>query len=188
MDAESWRRISSVFDQLCELPECERTAMLELRCGEDPELRREVSALLEADAGGSALDVHVPKLCLAVAADWVRDSEALPAGTIIGNWRIQRELGRGGMRMVMLAERVDGQFEQRVALKLIKRGMDSEAVLARFLQERQILARLSHPNIARLLSGALPATGRPYFVMEYVEGAPILDYCASHSLGLRARL
>ena len=65
MDAERWRRISSVFDQLCELPECERTAMLEVRCGDDPELRREVIALLEADASGNALDVHVPKLCLA---------------------------------------------------------------------------------------------------------------------------
>src|SRR5450631_2423214 len=188
MDAERWRRISSVFDQLCELPECERSAMLELRCGEDAELRRDVSALLEADAGGRALDVHVPKLCLAVAADWVRDSEALPAGTVIGNWRIQRELGRGGMGMVMLAERVDGQFEQRAALKLIKRGMDSEAVLARFLQERQILARLSHPNIAHLLDGGLSADGRPYFVMEYVEGAPLIDYCAAHALDLRARI
>ena len=188
MDAERWSRISSVFDHLCELPECERAAILELRCGEDPELRREVSALLAADAGGSALDVHVPKLRIAVAADWMRDSEALPAGTIIDNWRIQRELGRGGMGMVMLAERVDGQFQQRVALKLIKRGMDSEAVLARFLQERQILARLSHPNIARLLDGGLSADGRPYFVMEYVEGAPLIDYCAAHDLDLRARI
>ncbi len=92
------------------------------------------------------------------------------------------------MGVVMLAERIDGQFEQRVALKLIKRGMDSEAVLGRFLRERQILARLSHPNIARLLDGGLSADGRPYFVMEYVEGAPLVDYCAAHSLGLRARL
>ena len=188
MDAERWRHISRVFDQLCELPECERSAMLELHCGGDVELRRNVSALLEADAGGRALDMHVPKVCLAVAADWVRDSEALPAGTIIGNWRIQKELGRGGMGMVMLAERVDGQFQQRAALKLIKRGMDSEAVLARFLQERQILARLSHPNIAHLPDGGLSGDGRPYFVMEYIEGAPLIDYCAAHAMDLRGRI
>ena len=188
MDAERWRRISSVFDQVCERPAAERTALLEQCCGQDEELRREVNSLLEADAAGNALDEHLPKLRIAVAADWARDSEAPPAGANIGCWRIQRELGRGGMGVVMLAERIDGQFEQLVALKLIKRGMDSEAVLGRFLRERQILARLSHPNIARLLDGGLSTDGRPYFVMEYVEGAPLVDYCTTHSLGLRARL
>ena len=188
MNAERWRRISSVFDQLCEIPAAERTALLEQCCGNDVELRRDVISLLEADAAGSALDEHVPKLRIAVAADWARDSEAPPAGANIGCWQVQRELGRGGMGVVMLAERIDGQFEQLVALKLIKRGMDSEAVLVRFLRERQILARLSHPNIARLLDGGLSADGRPYFVMEYVEGAPLVEYCTANSLGLRARL
>lgn len=188
MDAQRWRRISGVFEQLCEAPASEQAALLQQCCGNDEELRREVSSLLEADAAGSALDEHVPKLRIAVAADWARDSAAPPAGANVGCWRIQRELGRGGMGVVMLAERVDGQFEQLVALKLVKRGMDSEAVLARFLRERQILARLSHPNIARLLDGGLSTDGRPYFVMEYVEGIPLVEYCAMHSLGLRARL
>ncbi|HEV7614306.1 MAG TPA: serine/threonine-protein kinase [Steroidobacteraceae bacterium] len=188
MDAERWRRISALFDRITEAPASERNALLSDACGDDGELRREVESLLAADAVGNVLDRRVPNLRIAVAAEWVRDTEAAPVGTTIGCWRMQRELGRGGMGVVMLAERVDGQFEQRVALKLIKRGMDSEAVLARFLRERQILARLSHPNIARLLDGGLSADGRPYFVMEYVEGAQILEYCAAHSLGLRARL
>ena len=188
MDAARWQRVSAVFDQLCEAPASSRDALLEQHCGEDGELRREVLALLEADAAGTVLDQHVPKLRIAVAADWARDSEAPSAGADIGCWRIARELGRGGMGVVMLAERNDGQFEQRVALKLIKRGMDSDAVLKRFLHERQILARLSHPNIARLLDGGLSADGRPFFVMEYVEGTPLVAYCNANSLGLRARL
>ena len=188
MDAARWRRIGALFDQITEMPGSERHAFLSDSCGDDDELRRDVESLLAADAVGNVLDRRVPNLRIAVAAEWARDSEAAPVGATIGCWRMQRELGRGGMGVVMLAERVDGQFEQCVALKLIKRGMDSEAVLARFLRERQILARLSHPNIARLLDGGLSVDGRPYFVMEYVAGAPILEYCAAHSLGLRARL
>jgi serine/threonine-protein kinase len=188
MDSEHWRRISAVFDQACEAPPSERACLLDRLCGDDGDFRCEVQSLLDADAVGNVLDERVPQLRIAVAAEWARDNEAAPAGTIIGCWRVQRELGRGGMGVVMLAERMDGQFEQRVALKLIKRGMDSEAVLARFLRERQILARLAHPNIARLLDGGLSTDGRPYFVMEYVDGAPILEYCARLSLGLRARL
>jgi tetratricopeptide (TPR) repeat protein len=188
LDTERWGRISAVFDRVIDLPAAEREILLEQCCVGDSELRREVQSLLEADAAADILDQHVPKLLEGVAAQWARDNEAAPVGTTIGCWRVQRELGRGGMGVVMLAERVDGQFEQRVALKLIKRGMDSAAVLARFLLERQILARLSHPNIARLLDGGLSTDGRPYFVMEYVEGAPILDYCKAHCLGLQERL
>jgi serine/threonine protein kinase len=188
MDAARWRRISAVFDEVLEAPQAAREALLEVRCAADEELRREVQSLLDADAAGSLLDQRVPELRSAVVADWAHRDDASPAGSIIGCWHVLRELGRGGMAVVMLAERIDGQFEQRVALKLIKRGMDSEAVLARFLRERQILARLSHPNIARLLDGGLSNDGRPYFVLEYVEGAPILAYCETRSLGLRARL
>jgi len=188
MESARWHRISAIFDQVVEAPPENRTALLDLTCIGDGKLRLEVQSLLDADAAGDLLERHAPKLRNAVAVEWARDVDAAPAGSIIGSWRMLRELGRGGMGVVMLAERVDGQFEQRVALKLIKRGMDSEAVLTRFLRERQILARLSHPNIARLLDGGLSADGRPYFVMEYVEGEPILDYCARQSLGLRARL
>ena len=188
MDIERWRRISGVFDQIIDRPETERDALLARHCDGEPELRAEVEALLVADGDGNVFDRRAPQMRIAVAAHWARESEAAPAGTIIGAWRVQRELGRGGMGVVMLAERIDGQFEQRVALKLIKRGMDSDAVLERFLRERQILAFLSHPNIARLLDGGMSTDGRPYFVMEYVDGVPLPEYCSAHSLNLRARL
>ena len=106
----------------------------------------------------------------------------------IGPYRLRSLLGRGGMGEVWEAERADGQFEQRVALKLLKRGMDSEEVLRRFLRERQILARLEHPNIARLLDGGVAADGRPYFVLERVEGEPIIDWCRSAARDLATRL
>ncbi len=95
----------------------------------------------------------------------------------IGPYRVLRRLGRGGMGEVFLGERADGLFEQRVAIKLLRRGMATEDVLARFARERRILARLEHPHIARLLDGGATDDGRPYFVMELVEGEPITGYC-----------
>ncbi|NIR60341.1 MAG: serine/threonine protein kinase, partial [Gammaproteobacteria bacterium] len=92
------------------------------------------------------------------------------------------------MGVVYLAERADGQFEQRVALKLIKRGIDTDEIIERFLQERQILARLDHPNIARLLDGGVTETGQPYFAMEYIAGVPLTAYCDEHRLDVEARL
>ena len=187
MDADRWRRISAVFDRVIEAAAPERAALLNCLC-EDDALRAEVGALLEADTRGEKLEQRAQLWRDAVASDWARDHDAAPIGAMLGHWRVLRELGRGGMGVVMLAERSDGQFEQRVALKLIKRGMDSEAVLARFLRERRILSRLAHPNIARLLDGGLSADGRPWFAMEYVEGAPLLEYSATRRLALRARV
>jgi serine/threonine-protein kinase len=107
---------------------------------------------------------------------------------MVGPYRLVRELGHGGMGVVYLAERADGQFEQRVALKLIKRGMDSEDILRRFLAERQVLARLNHSHIARLLDGGITAQGQPYFAMEYVDGVPLHPYCEERRLGFEDRL
>ncbi|MEP7097758.1 MAG: serine/threonine-protein kinase, partial [Dokdonella sp.] len=189
MDPERWRRVSNVFDVVVDAPESERAALLHRLCGGDHATRADVEALLAADVRGDAFGAQTFAVRAAAAVAWERDHDAgAAAGALIGSWRAVRELGRGGMGVVLLVERADGQFEQRAALKLIKRGMDSEAVLARFLRERQILARLSHPNIARLLDGGLSADGRSYFVMEYIEGAPLLDYCAQHALGLSARI
>ena len=189
MDADRWRLIGELFDQVVEAPIEKRDALLQRLCGNDEELLHEVRDLLAADAAGTALDQRTPQLRDAVAADWVRDQErAAPIGNVIGSWHVLRELGRGGMGVVLLVERADGQFEQRAALKLIKWGMDSEAVLARFLRERQILARLSHPGIARLIDGGLSADHRPYFVMEYVEGTSLLEYCTREESGLPARI
>ncbi|MEZ5467162.1 MAG: protein kinase [Lysobacterales bacterium] len=105
-----------------------------------------------------------------------------------GPWQLLRLLGRGGMGAVYLAERVEHDFQQRAALKLIKLGMDSEEIQRRFVSERRILARLEHPNIARLIDGGVDARGRPYFVMEWVDGPPLIEYADQQQLDVRARL
>jgi serine/threonine-protein kinase len=110
------------------------------------------------------------------------------SGAPVGNYRIVRPLARGGMGIVYLAERADGAFERTVALKVLRRGLDSEDILARFRAERQILAELDHPHIARLFDGGSTSEGRPYFAMEYVEGAPITEYCDRVGLDLDGRL
>src|SRR5262249_34948478 len=106
----------------------------------------------------------------------------------IGPYRLIRELGSGGMGSVYLAERADGQYRKKVAIKLIRRGMDSEFIIRRFRNERQILADLSHPNIAGLLDGGSTEDGLPYFVLEHVDGVRIDDYCDSKTLPIRERL
>src|SRR5690606_19179777 len=112
----------------------------------------------------------------------------LPAGTLVGPYRVVGEAGRGGMGVVYRARRADGAFEKTVALKLVKRGMDTDEVLARFRRERQVLAGLDHPGIARLLDGGAAEDGRPYLAMEYVEGEPITAYADRRRLGVEARL
>src|SRR5207253_391487 len=109
------------------------------------------------------------------------------AGSRIGPYKIIREIGRGGMGTVYLAARAD-DFEKRVAIKLIKRGMDTDEILSRFRNERQILANLDHPNIARLLDGGTTTDGLPYFVMEYIEGQTIDEYCEARKLATAERL
>ena len=131
------------------------------------------------DGGGSRVGEPA---WLARWADPAED-EAAVIGQTIGAYRTIRLLGRGGMGVVLLAERIDGQFEKQVALKLLRSGLGSADIQRRFLRERQILARLDHPNIARLLDGGVSADGRPYFVMEYVEGSPIDESCARRNLG-----
>ena len=121
------------------------------------------------------------------ASSWADAAEPW-TGRRIGPYSVVRELGRGGMGAVYLAERADGQYQQRVALKLIKRGMDSEQVLARFRAERQILASLDHPNIARLLDGGSTEQGLPFFAMEYIEGEPIDTYASRAELSVEDRL
>ncbi|HXI03253.1 MAG TPA: serine/threonine-protein kinase, partial [Candidatus Saccharimonadales bacterium] len=166
-------------------PSDERAAFLDDACAGDAELRAELDSLMEAhERAGDFLE----RMDLERAAALVESlPEPAPEG-IIGAYRLIRELGRGGMGVVYLAERADGQFEQRVALKLLKRGMDSDEILRRFLLERQILARLQHPNIAALLDGGVSEQGQPYFAMEHVDGLQLLDYCDRHRLGVAARL
>ena len=191
MDTRRWQRVSAIFDEAVDAARDVRAELLDRQCAGDAELRREVEALLAADAAAAlGFDQGVDLARSAVAADWAEadDSQSVRPGDRIGPWRLIEEIGRGGMGVVWLAERADGQFEQRAALKLIKRGMDSEAVQARFLRERQILASLQHPHIAHLLDGGIAEDGRPYFAMEYVEGEPLLRYCAERRLNLEERI
>ncbi len=124
----------------------------------------------------------------AASASPLNRSATLAPGQRVGRYRIIREIGRGGMGAVYLAERADEQYKKQVAIKLIKRGMDTDAVLRQFWRERQILAGFDHPNIARLFDGDTTEDGLPYFVMEYVEGQPIKEYCSSHALPISERL
>ena len=169
MTPERWGRIKEIVADALDLRREARPAFLDRACEGDAYLRGNVETLLRGDEADS------PFLNLD------REPERL------GAWRVVREIGRGGMGTVYLAERDDGQFEQRAAIKVIKRGMDTDAVLRRFYAERQILARLEHPNITRLLDGGT-FDQRPYFVMEYLEGEPLPEYCARTNASVAQRI
>ncbi len=180
-------RWEELFDELVDLPEPARATRLATLRAADGELAGRLERLLAADAESTSL-LEGPTLNL-LGEDREADAEPqLPAGEIVGAWRVVGLLGRGGMGEVYLAERADPGFAQRVALKIIKRGMDSQAILRRFLRERQILARLDHPNLARLLDGGTAPDRRPYFVLEWVDGVPITAYGEQRGLDLEARL
>ena len=183
MKPERWRAIDELFSQVLELEPEERRAFLDRACGDDAALRAEVEELLAADARAQTF-LESP------AASTVLDGDAEepPAGARFGPYRLERLLGRGGMGTVWLATRDDGQFERRVALKLLHPGAGDPEALQRFRAERQILARLEHPAIARLYDGGETADGVPFLVMEYVEGLPLDVYCDRNRLGLEDRL
>jgi len=182
---ERIRRIERLFDASMELRGEERCAFLAERC-RDPAVRTEVEALLEA---GESAFAWFDDLADRLASS--RRDELLRAGRVgrrIGAYRTIERIGRGGMGTVFLAERADGQFEQRVALKILRRGIESKEAITRFLAERRILARLEHPHIARLLDGGVTGDGMPFFVMELVDGTPITTWCDEQNLTVDERL
>jgi eukaryotic-like serine/threonine-protein kinase len=184
MDSERWKQIQEIFADAGELEGGERAAMLEARCGGDAELRREVESLLGAE--WSATDLIEG----AVASEARLASAGLPdelAGRMFGPYRVVRRLGQGGMGDVYLASRADDQYQKFVAIKVV-RGGASPNLLERFRYERQILADLDHPNIARLLDGGVTVNGLPYLVMEYVDGLEIEAYCDQNRLSSKRRL
>ncbi len=182
MNHEQWEKIAIIFEEALKLTEPERTEFISDACGGDSELLEEVRSLIEADR-------NIPSVLQGQASDAIHiQSLKNYEGKIIGNYRILNQIAEGGMGSVFLAERADGQFEQKVALKIIKPGMNSTEIIRRFQFERQILARLQHPNIARLLDGGLTEEKLPYFTMEYVEGEPIDQYCDKKNLSLNERL
>ncbi len=182
MNSERWQKIGIIFEEALNLKEPERTEFLVDMCGDDSELLEEICSLIEADT-------NVPSVLKGQASDAIYiQPKKNYNGTVIGNYKIINQIAEGGMGSVFLAERADGQFEQKVALKIIKPGMNSNEIIKRFQFERQILARLQHPNIARLLDGGLTDENLPYFTMEYVEGDPIDQYCDKNNLSINERL
>ena len=182
MTPERWQQVKSVLEEVLEKPSDARQQFLAENCAGDSELVREVESLLVYEEGEPAWfeDASVSDVFQPVASAFV--------GKQIGKYRIVRELGIGGMGAVFLAERNDGEFEQQVAVKLLKQAFFSQVSLNRFRRERQILARLRHRYIAQLLDGGTTAEGAPFLVMEYVEGTPITRFAAEKNLSLEERL
>ncbi len=189
-DAARLRHAAEIFDEIVDLPGDEQGRRIEAASAGDVALRAQVEALLRADATSSHLLDRLPDLSPISGAVAVPEpAEPVDrSGELVGPYRILRLVGRGGMGDVFLAERADGQFEQRVALKVVRHEFASPSVVRRFLRERQILARLRHPNIAPLLDGGVSAGGEPWFAMEYVDGLPITVAADRQGLALEARL
>ena len=186
MIAERWQRITELFEAALECEPQRRAALLEEACAGDPELRRHVDALLADDA--AATDFLANPAFELTALDFEREPADSLVGQRIGSYQVQQKIGHGGMGVVYRAVRADEEYQKEVAIKLVKRGMDSDAILGRFRNERQILANLDHPNIAKLLDGGTSPEGLPYFVMDYVDGLPIDVYCDNHRLPIGDRL
>lgn len=191
---EAWRRIEEVFVAALEHEAPARAIFLDKECGGDESLRAEVESLLASheQAGGF---IEVPAVAFVHellpdelgGGDMAAEASSLN-GERVGNYAIKRELGIGGMGTVYLAHRADDQYKKLVAIKIVRRGMDTDDIVRRFRNERQILASLEHPNIARLLDGGTTGGGVPYIVMEYVEGVRITNYCDEHRLKTNERL
>jgi eukaryotic-like serine/threonine-protein kinase len=175
---ERWRRLEEIFQATLDLDDGQQTAFIERECAGDQRLHDDVMALLAHDrAAGRALDAVVKDATVSL-------HNTNLDGLRLGPYRVLREVAHGGMGTVYLAERADGQYHKRVAIKLIRYPGGDAGVIARFRTERQILARLDHPYIARLLDGGVSADGLPYLVMEYVEGQPIHTYCRERRLSI----
>jgi len=180
---ENWERVQSLFLEALDLAPEERGTFLDEACAGDKELRREVESLI----GHDSIDEQLISDALQDTAESLFDAENV-AGARLGAWRVLREIGRGGMGTVYLASRDDDQFRKHVAIKVVAHGMDSAEVLNRFRHERQILAHLDHPYIARLIDGGNTPRGKPFLVMEYVEGRPIDVYCTEQKLDVADQL
>jgi len=182
MNAEQWNRVQTLFKEIVDLDHDTRQNRLESVKTEDPILYEELRSLLAADSQETSL-------LDGFAIEQVDLSDLVSLeGVKVGPFQIEKQVGSGGMGSVYLAKRVEGGFDQTVALKLIKYGMGTEQAIRRFEDERSILARLQHPNIARLIDGGITNEGRPWFAMDYVEGETLTHYCKRLNLPLRKRL
>jgi serine/threonine protein kinase/Tfp pilus assembly protein PilF len=189
IDPQRWDRLKTILGEALEQnSSAARITLVERRCGQDTDLLEEAESLLaEAEA---LLNERTDSFedCAQNAASTFWQEGPPRGGERVGAYVIVRELGRGGMGTVFLAERADGQFEKQVAIKILNRGADTAEILHRFRAERQILARLDHPNIARLLDAGTTSDGLPYFIMDYIVGAPVTRFAVAQKLSTRQRL
>jgi serine/threonine protein kinase len=184
MIPERWQQVKDVLHEALQIPAGQRTSFLDNACNADQTLRQEVESLLLEESAGTEGFLG----SLDVALEDVRHGSASWVGRRIGSYEVIDTIGEGGMGSVYRAARADEQYQKQVAIKIVKLGLDTPFALARFRAERQILANLEHPNIARLLDGGATEDGVPYVVMELVEGQPIDQYCETHKLSIDDRL
>jgi len=187
--------VDRIFARALELDSDERAAWIDAQCGNDDGLRRKVLSLIAAaKAEDSPFDEHFSEIRDRLLQQVLHDDSPSARsgedlfGQRIGAWRLDRRLARGGLATVYLAHRDDGEYDQRAAFKVLRRGLDTDDLIARFRAERQILSALDHPGIASILDGGALDDGRPYLVLEYVDGHPITEYCRERRLSVRDRV
>ncbi len=187
MDSQAarWKTLERLFNEALDRAPDQRAAYLAAACGDDTELRHEVERLLAANAVES---MEISRIVAEGAAEAAAVVERAQAGARVGPWQLVRELGRGGMGAVWLAERADAEYKGHAAIKLIRPDRAGRGLIRRFLSERQILADLHHPNIAQLLGGGTTQDGRPWLAMEYIEGEPIDAFCNRRRLDVERRI
>lgn len=181
---ERFKELSRLFDQVVDLEGEVRESIIRERCAGDPELERELRDLLAADSTDESAEFVVGVVASEAATLTAPDLH----GHTLGSWRILEAIGEGGMGTVYLADRADGAYEAKAAIKLVRGGIPSPTLSERFRVERQILAGLSHPGVAKLLDGGSTEDGTPYLVMEFIDGQPITEWCDDRALGIEDRL
>ena len=187
MNPERWQQVRHILDQALTVGTNDRADFLNSACAGDPELRDEVESLLRSHQDAGSAFLNQPPIDLKALSGKSSDQSAR-LGRRVGVYQLMEQIGQGGMGEVYRAVRADGQYDKEVAIKFVRLGFDSSAVLERFRHERQVLASLDHPNIARLFDGGTTDDGIPYLVMELIEGTPMDQYCAAHRLSVQERL
>ena len=183
---EQWPKVKELVAEALEREPSARSAFLDEACSQNQSLRAEVESLLHSHQ--KAGTVFLKKPAFDLSAPQPDRENGSRVGRRVGVYHLIEQIGHGGMGEVYRAERADGQYDKQVAVKLIRPGLDSAAIVERFRNERQILAGLDHPNLAKLLDGGTSEAGMPYFVMELIEGQPITGYCNQHDLSIGERL
>src|SRR6266852_7875825 len=187
MTPERWQRVKELLGPVLELEPSRRTGYLDQACANDASLRKDIELLLAAEKKAGSDFLNDPALTEAFLEDFTARAD-IWIGRRVGPYEIVEEIGAGGMGEVYRAVRADDQYRKEVAIKLVPGSQGSSFILNHFKNERQILASLDHPNIARLLDGGTTEDAVPYFVMELIEGRPLLEYCDLRKLPVSERL